>query len=181
MIKKSLKLSLFIILILLFVGCSSTQKINILLNQANDFTNQKEYSKAIELYQQALTKNPNNEILMYNLALVAALDHQYQYSLSLLDKLVALDDSYLKTYLEIAKISEDHKVVESLLLQQAEQQNNYLDLITFYEEQNRFKEAYEVALKAFELNLYSNQLFEKLVELAEDKEVWQVIYNDYSL
>lgn len=181
MVKKSLKLSFFIILVLLVVGCSSTQKINSLLNQTNDLTNQKEYSKAIKLYQQALVENPNNEILMYNLALVAALDQQYQYSFSLLDQLVALDDSYLNTYLKIAKISEDEKVVESLLLKQAEQQQNYLDLILFYEEQNRYIEAYEVALKAFELNLYSNQLFEKLAELAEDKEKWQVIYNDYSL
>lgn len=175
-INKHSKVILFLVLIV-FVSCSTTsfkeKEVEQYLVSAIEHTNQKEYQKALDIYNTALEKFPLNEKLLYNKGLTEFLNGDNLRALETLIKLDSLvghsNTNYLKAIAEIALLEKQkalaigsyYKIVSNNL----EDYSYRRTLIELLEEEKMYDEAYLVAKEAFDLQLFSKELLLKLSEL----------------
>ncbi|XP_028031383.1 serine/threonine-protein phosphatase 5 [Bombyx mandarina] len=69
-----------------------------LKNEANEYFKKQNYDKAIELYSQAIEKNPNSAVLYANRSIANLRLENFGYALGDASKAIALDKGYTKAY-----------------------------------------------------------------------------------
>lgn len=157
-----------------FSSCQSSTSLNKkqidqILQKGNELTLAKEYKQAIEYYEQY-----SDEIkVLYNLALLYSLEQNYNEAshklLYLNERTYFSDYDYLISGSKIAELDEDFRLVsfyyKKILELRPKEHSFRLKLIDSLIKASLLEESYEVALEAFDLNLYSKQLFDKLAEL----------------
>lgn len=177
-------LILLLFVSLLFFACSSTTT----LSNALVLVEQKKYDEAIELYK----KDPHDEKLLYNLALLyIELDNNNE-ALATLQRLNELSDFsnlwYLKALEAVASRADNSDLVEKTLVQiitlDPYEKSARERLVSLLEDQERYKEAYQRELEEFNLKLYSKKLFANLSRLQElakegDGSVWSSLEKSY--
>lgn len=157
-------------------GSLSVRRIDGLLAEGQLLTDAQDHQGAAAYYREALLRYPNEEKLQYNLALALALDNDV---VSALEMLRALDERsgghnvrYLKAIGGIAASSSD--VATAIQAWERVLDLDPLDngtrdlLLDILASQQRFAEAYAMALGAFDLGQYSVPLFRRLAELQVD-------------
>lgn len=162
-------------------GCSTTgslsgSRLDRLLAEGQLRTDAQDHQGAAAYYREALARYPNEEKLQYNLALALALDDDVSSALELLrdldDRAGGRNVRYLKAIGGIAASSADEATAVQAwkrVLDVDPLDNETRDLLLeLLKSQQRYDEAYMVALEAFDLGQFSTPLFLDLAELQVD-------------
>ncbi len=166
------RLSLLLIVVLLFSGCHSGAKIDHYILKSSE---QGTFQESKEVLLEGLQKWPADERLLYNLAIVEAYQGYFNASIETLERLNALTNAenvkYLKAHAGVALAAERGEVALESYLKVV--QIDPLDSQTRFKavelliESERYREAFNLLYQAYLNGDYSKKVFEELAKIEE--------------
>ena len=166
------RLSLLLIVVLLFSGCHSGGKIDQFILKSSE---QSTYQESKEVLVEGLRKWPTDERLLYNLAIVESYQGYFDASIETLEKLNTLTNEenvkYLKAHGGVALAAERGEVALESYLKVV--QIDPLDSPTRFKAvellitSERYTEAFNLLYQAYLNGDYSNKVFEELAKIEE--------------
>ncbi len=164
-----------------FGACRSSSAImesavDALIAEATVLEDAGSFEEALLLYEQALQKYDRSNRLLYNSAMLYAQVDNLAQSLSMLERLNELTEytntKYLQAYAGVAAANSAWDVAidtwHTVLVldpMEAPVRNKLVDALI---EKAEYERAYQVSMEAYELQLFSKELFEDLAFLAEE-------------